>query len=90
MPMQPGKYLLHAMETRFLNLQSLLSIKKSEDETVQMYTSRAWQLFNKVNSVDYAVKVKIEEGVKVEDPFVISKLVFVLLLLMDSRLSNEF
>ena len=43
-----------------------------------MYTSRAWQLFNKVNSVNYAVKVKIEEGVKVEDnPFVISELVFV-------------
>ena len=55
-----------------------------------MYTSRAWQLFNKVNSVNYAVKVKIEEGVKVEDnPFVISELVFVAIAIVVNGLLAE-
>src|SRR3990167_3590856 len=68
-----------SVETRFLNLQTLLSIRKGEEESIQMYITRAWQLFNKVNSSDYAVKVKTEGGkAKIEDnPFVISELVFV-------------
>ena len=72
-----------SVETRFVNLQSLLSIKKYEEESFSMYTARAWQLFNKVNSVYYAVQVKVENEVKIENnnPFIISELVFVALVI---------